>query len=90
LLPSIRGNWSGNFKLLARGGFLVTCQFTDGKVTRVIIESEQGRNLRVNNPFAHCKIAVNGSSKLSVSDPLIKLPTQRGDKIELSHLLEKE
>lgn len=90
LLPSIRGNWSGNFKLRARGGFLVTCQFTDGKVNRVIIESEQGRNLRVNNPFAHCKIAVNGSPRLSVSDPLITLPTQRGDRIELSHLLEKE
>jgi len=51
LLPALRKTWSGNFKLRARGGFLVECAFTNGQVKEIKILSEQGRKLRLINPW---------------------------------------
>lgn len=40
LLPSVRRNWSGSFKLRARGNRTVLCKFKNGKATDVNVYSE--------------------------------------------------
>ena len=84
LIPAIRRNWSGNFKLRARGGFLVTCRFENGAVTRAEILSERGRTLQVVNPFASCAITVNGKELPPSKDRLLSLPTKPSEAMVLS------
>jgi len=84
LVPCIRKNWSGGFRLRVRGGFLVTCEFEGGTVKRATIQSERGRKLQVVNPFAKCAISVNGQPQPVSKDRLIELPTKAGDSIEIS------
>ena len=84
LIPAIRKNWSGHFKLRARGGFLVTCRFENGAVTRAEILSERGRTLQVINPFAEARITVNGKELPPSKDRLLSLPTKPGETIALS------
>ena len=84
LAPCIRANWSGSFKLRMRGGFLVTCEFENGKVNRATIESEKGRKLRVINPFPSCRIAINQKPEPACNNRLIFLSTKAGDQVELS------
>ena len=83
-LPGIRKTWSGSFRLRARGGFLVTCEFENGAVKRAEIQSERGRKLQVVNPFPNCAIRVNGKPQPAVKDRLIEMPTRAGETIELS------
>jgi hypothetical protein len=82
-LPGIRKTWSGSFRLRARGGFLVTCEFENGAVKRAEIQSERGRKLQVVNPFSNCAIRVNGKPQPAVKDRLIEMPTRAGETIEL-------
>jgi hypothetical protein len=84
LLPAIRKNWSGNFKLRARGGFLVTCAFENGAAKRVEILSQHGRRLQVVNPFAEARITGNGKELPASKDRLISLPTKPGETVVLT------
>jgi hypothetical protein len=84
LLPAIRKDWSGSFRLRARGGFLVTCAFEKGMPTSVTILSERGRTLRLVNAFPSCDININGQPISAKKDRLIELPTKSGDRIELT------
>ena len=84
LVPCIRKNWSGSFRLRARGGFLVTCEFENGAVKRAAIQSERGRKLQVVNPFDSCAISINGKARPAAKDRVIILPTKAGDTVKLS------
>jgi alpha-L-fucosidase 2 len=84
LLPAIRKDWSGSFRLRARGGFLLTCTFEKGTPTHVTILSERGRTVRLVNPFASCAISVNGEILPPKKDRLIELPTKSGESIQFS------
>ena len=83
LLPAVRKDWAGRFKLRARGGFLVTAEFQPGRrVERVLIESERGQTLALVNPFQHCRVLKGGKELLATKDAVIRLPTQKGDVLE--------
>ncbi|MEI6751877.1 MAG: glycoside hydrolase family 95-like protein [Paludibacter sp.] len=82
LLPAIRKTWSGSFKLRARGGFMVTCQFQKGTVTRTVIQSESGRTLSLQNPYSVCQVILNGKANAVTSDKIVLLNTKPGDVFE--------
>jgi hypothetical protein len=80
LLPAAAKEWAGRFKLRARGGFLVTVEFQPGRrVERLRVESERGRTLTLANPFQRCTVFKDGKGVLATEDPLIHLPTAKGD-----------
>jgi len=62
LLPAVPKNWSGAFKLLARGGFIVECKFASGKVTACKITATRGGELKYLDP-ATGKTVVRNTSK---------------------------
>lgn len=68
LIPAVDRSWSGSFRLLARGGFLVDCAFTNGKVSSCTITSTRGGELKYIDP---------------VSGKVVKRNTRTGEKIVL-------
>jgi hypothetical protein len=85
LLPAARKEWSGRFRLRARGGFLVTAEFGTGRrVTHATVECERGGRLRLANPFGECSVKRAGKAVRSASEPLIALDTRAGEVIEFS------
>ena len=51
VFPAWPRAWDASFRLLARGGFLVTSSMRDGEVEFVEIESRLGEECRVRNPW---------------------------------------
>ena len=85
LVPAARPQWSGRFKLRARGGFLVTAEFETGRrVTQATIECERSGPLRIANPFGECRVAPSGKPAGSTAEPLIVMDTRAGEVIECS------
>ena len=85
LVPAVRKEWSGRFKLRARGGFLVSAEFEPGrKLTHATVECQRGGPLRLNNSFGECQVKHSGKAALSVREPLIVLDTVAGEKSEFS------
>ncbi len=83
LLPAVRKDWAGRFRLRARGGFLVSVEFQAQRtVTRVRVEAERGGLLRLANPFAACRASRGGAELLVSREPLLTVPTQAGDTLE--------
>lgn len=83
LVPAASKEWSGKFKLRARGGFLVTATFELGrKVTHATIECERGGCLCLANPFGECRVIRSGKDALSIKDLVISLDTQAGEVVE--------
>ena len=87
VLPAIRDDWSGSFKLRARGGFLVTVEFLQKrKPVKLTIESERGSTLRLVNPFAECVVSVDGKRVQTSKDKVISLSTRPGDVLQFAEL----
>jgi hypothetical protein len=83
LVPAVRQEWLGKFKLRARGGFIVTADFESGrKLTRGTIKCERGGPLRLANPFGECRVTRAGKPALSTTDPLIVMETRAGEVLE--------
>ena len=58
VFPAWPRAWEGSFRLLARGGFLVTSSVRDGDVEFVEIESRLGEECRLRNPWGKpCRLA---------------------------------
>jgi hypothetical protein len=80
LLPAVRKDWSGRYKLRARGGFAVGVEFQRKRTpVRAVIESERGGLLRLANPFNACTIVKGGKNILTSKDAVIELMTRAGD-----------
>ncbi|MFM7250454.1 MAG: glycosyl hydrolase family 95 catalytic domain-containing protein [Planctomycetaceae bacterium] len=79
VFPAWPKNWNASFRLLARGGFLVSSRFERGTVVRIEIESRRGEECRVRHPFGGaCMVQeVDGSSRV-VEGPVIRFPTTSG------------
>lgn len=85
LVPAARKEWSGRFKLRARGGFLVTAEFAPGrKTTHATIVCERGGPLRLANLFGECRVTRTGEAGLSTTKTLIVLDTRVGEIVEFS------
>ena len=52
--------WDASFRLLARGGFLISASMRNGRITNVEIESRLGEECRLRNPWpTSCRIQTN-------------------------------
>jgi hypothetical protein len=79
IAPAWPKDWSATFRLLARGGFLVTSSVEDGEVKFVEITSRLGEECRVRNPWAG-KVEVRRESEdvRQLEGGIIKFATDAG------------
>jgi len=82
LYPAWPKDWDAHFCLLARGGFMVTSEFKEGKIQFVNIKSLSGRRCLLRNPWSN-KVNVyrNGEFSEEVSGKLLELATSKDEDI---------
>ena len=61
VFPAWPKAWDASFRLLARGGFLVSSAIRNGRVTFVDVESRRGERCRLRNPWG-LPLAVTGDT----------------------------
>jgi hypothetical protein len=85
VFPAWPTNWNASFRLLARGGFLVSSKIETGAVHFVEIESRLGEECRLRNPWDRSCIVqeVGGPSQVLEND-LLCFPTKRGAMYRIS------
>jgi len=81
VFPAWPREWDAEFRLLARGGFLVTAAIRGGEIQEAEIESRRGEECRLRNPWpAPCRVET-GDGRLCVpggaDEPLLCFPTAR-------------
>lgn len=81
LFPAWPAEWNASFKLLARGGFLVSSTFKNGKTEYVEINSQIGRICTVVNPWGTERVDIlrNGEKIKTINSKEIELKTNSGD-----------
>lgn len=86
LFPAYPENWDANFKLLARGAFLVSCSVKNGKTGEIIIESQKGGICRIKNPWPGSAVSLyrNGKPVGKIQEELLSFPTVKGEILKLS------
>jgi len=81
VFPAWPQEWDAEFRLLARGGFLVTAAIRDGEVQTVEIESRLGEDCRIRNPWPTPWGVETGDGSLcaqsGADEPLLCFPTAR-------------
>jgi len=83
LLPAVNEKWSGRFLLHAQGGFIVTVQFTNGKVDAARFDATRDARLCVVNPFQKASVWQDG--KLStMTGENICLDVNRGQRVTIA------
>ncbi len=75
-------------KLRAQGGFIVSSEFTNGRVTSATIESTAGRELCLLSPWK--TIHVNGTKADIGPDGLLTMTTKPGEILELTETSSKK
>lgn len=80
--------WDADFKLLARGNFLVTSSSRGGRVTFLQLVSGSGSICRIINPWPGSKVAVfrNGRKSGTLQGNLLIFKTNKGETIGLDTL----
>jgi hypothetical protein len=77
--PAWPEKWQAQYRLLARGGFLVSADLDAGKVRYALIESQRGGTFRVVNPWSgKALVTSSGKTILSSSKRELSFPTQPG------------
>jgi len=86
VFPAWPANWNAQYRLLCRGGFMVTSSFRDGEIEFVEIGSQLGGVCRIRNPWGETENAViwkNGKKWKTVDGSLLSVKTSRGDLLVL-------
>ena len=77
--------WDASFRLLARGGFLVSSEIKEGKVTFVEVESRLGEEYRLRNPWGdECLLTETDGASHPLSGELLRFPTKPGKRYRLA------
>jgi len=85
VFPAWPAGWNASFRLLARGGFLVSSEMRDGSVTFIDVESRLGEECRVRHPFGDaCVLAGPDAPARTVRGDLVCFPTVAGGRYRLS------
>ena len=81
LFPAWPSDWNAQYRLLCRGGFLVTSSFQDGKIEFVEIESQVGGVCKFRNPWGEDEFVVyrNGKKWKTMSGSLLSVKTKADD-----------
>jgi len=83
VFPAWPREWDAAFRLLARGGFLVSSSMENGKIEFVEILSQLGGECRMRNPWPDAAITLyrNGGKAEAVSCSLVTFRTAREETI---------
>ena len=88
VFPAWPKAWNASFRLLARGGFLVTASIRDGAVRFVEIESRRGESCRLRNPWkTPCeKVVVSDQhtqERRVLGGAILRFETKPGQRVRL-------
>jgi len=80
VFPAWPNGWEASFRLLARGGFLVTSAMRNGEAEFVEIESRLGETCRLRNPWGQPGLVaeIGGTTKEQSGD-IVRFDTRRGE-----------
>jgi hypothetical protein len=83
ILPAWPKEWDVTFRLLARGGYVVTAAQKGGVVEAVKLESNLGGNCQLTNPWGEASVTVyrNGKPAETVSGTTLGLHTGKGESL---------
>lgn len=84
VFPAWPPEWDASFRLLARGGFLVSSEIRKGNVEFIGIESRLGEECRLRNPWGgECVVSeVGGSNRVLVGE-LLRFETTAGRRYQV-------
>ncbi|MBT5876163.1 MAG: hypothetical protein HOH43_22235 [Candidatus Latescibacteria bacterium] len=87
VFPAWPKKWDVSFRLLARGGFLVSASMRGGAIGPIDIESRLGEACRVRNPWPHpCRVETGDGKvykNMDITDGMIRLSTRPGGRYRL-------
>ncbi len=79
VFPAWPQGWEASFRLLARGGFLVSSLKSGGRVEFVEVESRLGEECRLRNPWARpCTLEEAGGLRREVQGQILHFDTKQG------------
>lgn len=81
ILPAWPKAWTAAFRLIVRGGFVVSAAVRDGMLECLEIESRLGEECRLRNPWGTaCIVTAAGQSDVEFAGDLIQFATTAGNK----------
>jgi hypothetical protein len=85
IFPAWPKKWNATFKLLCRGGFLVSSSLQNGNINFVEITSQAGAICRIRNPWPGKEIILYRNSKRwkNLKTDLLVFPTKKDDQFFL-------
>ncbi len=88
VFPAWPKAWNASFRLLARGGFLVSSSIREGSVQFVEIESRRGESCRIRNPWnAPCSVSVisdkNEQPRKVLHGKILSFETEPSQRVQL-------
>jgi hypothetical protein len=84
LFPAWPDDWDADYRLHARGGFVVRASVARGSVSRVELQSSAGATCRLRNPFgAPARLIRDGRNAEYLDGDLLVFPTAVGERIRL-------
>jgi hypothetical protein len=85
VFPAWPPDWDASFRLLARGGFLVSSEIQEGKVPFVEIQSRLGEECRLRNPWGvECLLTESEGPSRKLAGELLQFRTKAGKRYRLS------
>ena len=79
IFPAWPEEWEASFRLLARGGFLVTASAQSGEMEFVEIQSRLGEPCRLRNPWGKpCLISEVGGASQELDGDILRFDTTKG------------
>lgn len=84
LFPAWPEEWDASFRLLTRGGFVVSSAMHEGEVKAVEIESRRGEVCRLRNPWGMaCTLSEAGGVEQELEGELLRFETEAGGRYRL-------
>ncbi len=85
IFPAWPRDWDARFKLLCKGGFLVSAGMENTCIGAVGVESQLGGTCRIRNPWYPGKVSIsrNGQALAACADSLLTIETGQGDQLRL-------
>ena len=82
VFPAWPNEWNARFRLAARGAFIVSSSFRQGRIEYVGIESTKGGECRLRNPCARGALLYrNGRKAEAIDGPMLRFPAAPGENI---------
>jgi hypothetical protein len=92
IFPAWPRDWDAQFKLLCKGGFLVSASMKEKCIGEVTVESQLGGTCRIRNPWFPEEVAMtkNGQAIAVSAESLIVFETEQGEHVCLGPVAGEE